>query len=191
MSPTPDDYKCWIFGAALLLYYIAQRWFGRCLQVTWLNNLARFYRIYALLCGTKFFILALFLYLVAKDICSMIERRVVERLISSMAFTQVPDTPTPNEEPASANTQLISWMSDDAEDAWKQKMEAYDAKLQQSEYATAAFRTSTEEHSSLSDACYEEDSIFGASATGNITTPCPVTRVTKCQAVVCWSSSDF
>jgi hypothetical protein len=190
MSPTPDDYKCWIFGAALLLYYIAQRWFGRRLQVTWLNNLARFYRVYALLCGTKFFILALFFCLVAKDICSMIENRVVETLNSLREFLQVPDTPIPNEEPALVNTQLLSWMSDDAEDAWKQKMKAHDAKLQQSEDARAAFRASTEEHFSLSYACYEEDSIFGASTTGNITTPCPVTRVTKCQAVVCWSSSD-
>lgn len=190
MSPTPDDYKCWILGAALLLYYIAQRWFGRRLQLTWLNNLARFYRVYALLCDTKFFILALFLYLVAKDICSMVEKQVVERLISVMAFAQVPDTPTPNEEPALVNIQLLSWMSDDAEDAWKQKMKAYDAKLQQSEDARAAFRASTEEHSSLSDACYDEDSIFGASITGNVTTPCPVTGVTKYQSVVRWSSSD-
>jgi hypothetical protein len=121
MSPTPDDYKCWILGTALLLYCIAQSWFGRRLQLTWLGTLTRFYRLYALLCGTKCFTLVLFLYLVAKDICSMIENGVVERLNSSRQFEQVPDTPIPNEEPASVNTQLLSWMSDDAEEAWKQK----------------------------------------------------------------------
>jgi hypothetical protein len=180
MSTTPDDYKFWIFGTAFLLYYIAQRWFGRRLQLTWLNILARFYRLYALLCGTKYFTLVLFLYLVAKDICCMIENRVVEILNSLRAFEQVPDPPTPNEEPASVNAQLLSWMSGDAEEAWTQKIEAYHAKLQQIEDEKAAFRASAEEHSHLSDVCYEEDSVFGASATGNITTPCPVTRVAKC-----------
>lgn len=190
MSTTPDDYKFWIFGTAFLLYYIAQRWFGRRLQLTWLNILARFYRLYALLCGTEFFTLVLFLYLVAKDICCMIENRVVEILNSLWAFEQVPDPPTPNEEPASVNAQLLSWMSDDAEEAWAQKIEAYHAKLQQIEDEKAAFRASAEEHSRLGDLCYDEDSVFGASTTGNITTPCPVARVAKCEAVVRWSSSD-
>jgi hypothetical protein len=177
MSPTPDEYRCWIFGAAFLLYYIAQRWFGRRLQVTWLNNLARLYRLYALLCGTIFFTLAFFLYLVAKDVYSMIGDIVVDR-ITSRAFAPVPAVPTPNQEPTSINAQLLSWMNDDAEDAWKQKMNAYDAKLQQSQDARAAFRASIEEHSSLNDVCYDEDSILGASTTGNISTPCPVARDT-------------
>lgn len=182
MSPTPDEYKCWIFGTAFLLYYIAQRWFGHRLQVTWLSNLARFYRLYALLCGTKSFTLALFLFLIAKDIYSMVENRVIEKRVLSRAVAQALDKPSPNEVPASANTQLLSWISEDAEDAWKQKMKACDARLQQSHDARAAFRTSTEEHSSLSDVFHEESSMFSTSITFDISTPCPATRGTKRQA---------
>jgi hypothetical protein len=191
MSAIPDEYKCWTVGTALLLYYIAQRWFGRRLQVTWLKNLARFYRLYALLCGTRFFTLVLFLYLVAKDVVSMLEDRVVEALNSSMAFAQVLDKPTLNEEPASVNTQLLSWMNDDAEEAWKQKREARDAKLQQIQDARAAyFRSSTEEYPSLGDVCYEENGMIGASTTGNVATPYSVARETAWQAVADRSSPD-
>jgi hypothetical protein len=192
MSAIPDEYKCWIVGTALLLYYIAQRWFGRRLQVTWLKNLARFYRLYALLCGTRFFTLVLFLYLVAKDVISMLEDRVIEALNSSRAFAQVLDKPTLNEEPASVNTQLLSWMNDDAEEAWKQKREARDAKLQQIQDARAAyFRSSTEEYPSLGDVCYEENGMIGASTTGNVATPYSVARETALQAVADRSSPDL
>jgi hypothetical protein len=192
MSAIPDEYKCWIVGTALLLYYIAQRWFGHRLQVTWLKNLARFYRLYALLCGTRFFTLILFLYLVAKDVISMLEDRVVEALNSSRAFAQVLDKPTLNEEPASVNTQLLSWMNDDAEEAWKQKREARDAKLQQIQDARAAyFRSSTEEYPSLGDVCYEENGMIGASTTGNVATPYSVARETALQAVADRSSPDL
>ena len=192
MSSIPDEYKCWIVGTALLLYYIAQRWFGRRLQVTWLNSLARFYRFYALLCGTRVFTLVLFLYLLAKDVCSMIEDKVVEKLDSWRAFAQVLDKPIPNEQPASVNAQLLSWMNDDAEEAWKQKREARDAKLQQIQEARAAyFRSSTEEYSSLGDVCYAENSMIGASTSGNVATPYSVAREMAWQAVANRSSSGL
>jgi hypothetical protein len=191
MSFIPDEYKCWIFGTALLLYYIAQRWFGRRLQVTWLNNLARFYRLYALLCGTRFFTPVLFFYLLAKDVCSTIEDKVVEKLDSSRAFARVLDTPIPNQDPAPVNNQLLSWMDDDAEEVWKQKREARDAKLQQIQDARAAyFRSSTEEYSSLDDVCYDENGMIGASTIGSVATPYSVAREMAWQAVAIRSSLD-
>ena len=102
------------------------------------------------------------------------------------------DKPTPNEAPASVNTQLLSWMNDDAEEAWKQKREAHDSKLQQIQDARAAyFRSSTEEYSSLDDVCYEENGMIGASTTGNVATPYSVARETAWQAVADRSSPDL
>ena len=122
----------------------------------------------------------------------MLEDRVVEGLNSSRVFAQVLYTPIPNEEPASVNTQLLSWMNDDAEDAWKQKREARDAKLQQIQDArTAYFRSSTEEYPSLGDVCYEENGMSGSSITGAVATPYSVARETAWQAVANRSSPDL
>lgn len=161
MSPTPDDYKCFIFGPSIILIYLVQRWYGRRLQLTWLNSLARLYRLYAMLCNTTCFTLALFLYLVARDVCSKTKTSVVNNILSLMATTPAPAAPAEIEEPASVNAQLLSWMTDDAEEAWKQKRESYDAKLQQIEDARAAFWASTG----------DEDSIADALETGDVATP--------------------
>lgn len=151
MSPTPDDYKCFIFGGSFLLIYVAQSFFGGRLLVTWLRFLARFYHLYASLYRTTCFTLALFFYLVASDISSMIKARVFSNILSPRAFARVPATPNPNQEPSSVNPQLSSWMNDDTEDAWKQKIKSSDAKLRQSQHAKAAFWASPDEYSSLSD----------------------------------------
>jgi len=149
MSPTPDDYKCFIFGTSFLLIYLAQRWYGRHLQVTWLKSLARYYSLYALLCRIKVFALVLFLYVVAKDVCFKTKIGIANKIVSSRAFASVPATPAGIQQPTPVNAQLLSWMSDDAEDAWKRKKKSYDAKLQQIQDARAALRTSNEEETAL------------------------------------------
>lgn len=161
MSPTPDDYKCFIFGPTIILIYLVQRWHGRRLQLTWLGSLARFYHLYAWLCTTTGFTLALFFYLVGRDLCSIIKTSAVNKIPTWMTITPPPAAPAEIEETASANAQLTSWMTDDAEEAWKKKKEYHDAKLQQIEEARADFWASAE----------EENINAGALETGDVATP--------------------
>jgi len=98
---------------------------------------------------------------VGRDLCSIIKTSAVNKIPTWMTIRPPPAAPAEIEETASANAQLTSWMTDDAEEAWKKKKEYHDAKLQQIEEARADFWASAE----------EENINAGALETGDVAIP--------------------
>lgn len=109
---------------------------------------AHFYSLVALLARTESFIFGIFLCLIAEDVCQATVRAVTplipEKLHPSKLFAQkhapIPATLTAVPDSPCINKQLRMWMREDAEEAWKLKVESRDHQILKRQELSAVYR---------------------------------------------------
>jgi hypothetical protein len=89
--------------------------------------LACYHRFIALLARTEVFIFCIFLFILAEDVCHAITRTIKPLVLATLDISDKPIAQTSSNSatyaavplPDSINTQLRTWMKEDAERVWK------------------------------------------------------------------------
>lgn len=122
-----DDCSCIIFVLCILTYWMARHHW----RLWYYTSLARFFRGVESLAQTRTFIIGMCICLIAQDAYHAIARAaepwIPDKLKSFLSYRGVSHVrPTTaayaaEQHPATINKTLLTWMEEDAEEAWKLK----------------------------------------------------------------------